>query len=265
MNSTVKVIILVIIILISLGVAGGAFYFYQQEYSRNISLQGKLDELTSKQKVTEGKLLDAQKSIANLEEKLKDTTTQLDTLGLQLQQEKTSKEEALAKMGQMQADFDQQKGLRSDLENKLTKAQDELRTIQAKLGSIESEKAKLEARIKELETKSNVELGKIVVTPEGNQVAPVTTGPQASNPPAPAQNLEGKVLVLNKEYNFVVINLGNKDGVAIGDQFSVYQGNKNIGEVKVEKVQEAMSAAGFVTDSLKNKVKEGDKVVKKTK
>jgi len=262
MDSKAKVIILIVVILISLGMAGGVFYFYQQEHSRNISLQGKLDELTSKQKLTEGKLQEAQKSVATLEDKLKAATDQLNTLTSQLQQEKTSKEDALAKMEQMRTDFNQQKGLRSDLEDKLTKAQDTLKTVQAKLGAIESEKAKLEAKIKELEAKSNVELGKIIVSPEGNQVKAATT---TSSPSAPAQNLEGKVLVLNKEYNFAVINLGSKDGVAIGDQFQVYQGNKTIGDLKIEKVQETMSAAGFVTEALKERIKEGDKVAKKTK
>ena len=61
----------------------------------------------------------------------------------------------------------------------------------------------------------------------------------------------------------MVINLGRKDGAAVGDQFSIYHGNQYIGDVKVEKVQEAMSAAGFVSDEAKNNVKEGDRVIKK--
>ena len=70
---------------------------------------------------------------------------------------------------------------------------------------------------------------------------------------------------MNKEYNFVVISLGSKDGVVINDQFAVYHGDKYVGDVKVEKVQESMSAAGFVAEDIKNKVKEGDKVLKKVK
>ena len=49
----------------------------------------------------------------------------------------------------------------------------------------------------------------------------------------------------------------------MGDVFSVYHGNNYIGDLKVEKLQESMSAAGFVTEDLKNKVQEGDKVSKK--
>ncbi|MDO8662071.1 MAG: hypothetical protein Q7K98_02465 [Candidatus Omnitrophota bacterium] len=263
MDSKAKVIVLIIIILIALGAVGGVAYLYQQEHSRNIDLQSKLDELSTKQKLTEVKLLEAQKSLSALESKLKDATSQIDTLTSQLQQEKTSKEEALAKIDQMKADLDRQKELRSDLENKFSKAQDDVRAIQGKLGKIESEKATLEAKVKDLEAKSNVELGKIVVSPETVQVNPSTATAQVIKPVAPAQKLEGKVLVLNKEYDFAVINLGNKDGIAIGDQFSVYQDNKYLGDLKVEKVQDAMSAAGFLSDEMKKKIKEGDKVVKK--
>jgi hypothetical protein len=102
----------------------------------------------------------------------------------------------------------------------------------------------------------NVELGTIVVSPETAAVSGSTKAPTAK--------LEGKVLVVNKDYNFIVINLGNKDGIAIGNIFSVLRNNKNIGEVKVEKVHESMAAAGFVTDGLKDKVAEGDLVEQKS-
>jgi len=270
MDSRAKIIVLIIAIFISISVAFGAFYLFQREHSRNIVLEATLDELTIKQKASDAKLLEAQKSLSALESKLKDTNSQIDTLNSQLQQEKTAKEEALARIDQMKSDLDQQKESRADLEKKLSKAQDDLRAIQAKLGKIESEKATLESKVKELEAKSDVELGKIVVSPEAAAVVPVAGKPQAAVPVVKKEEpkaaaLEGKVLVLNKEYNFLVINLGNKDGIAVGDEFAVYHGDKYIGNVKAEKVQDAMTAAGFGSDDLKDKVKEGDKVVRKAK
>jgi len=248
MNSKIKLIVLIGVILVSLSIAGGGFYLLQKERVRNVELGNMLDELTVKQKAGEAKLLEAQKSISSLESKLKDTASQIDSLSNQLQQEKTAKEEALTK-----------------IENRLTKAQNDVKNIQAKLGTIETEKAKLESKVKELEAKANVELGKIVVSPESVQVKPpVGAATVVKAVEAKAQSLEGKVLVLNKEYNFVVINLGNKDGIAVGDQFAVYHGDKYIGDVKVEKLQDVMSAAGFASDDVKNKVKEGDKVVRKS-
>ncbi|MDD5155698.1 MAG: hypothetical protein PHF11_04340 [Candidatus Omnitrophica bacterium] len=113
-----------------------------------------------------------------------------------------------------------------------------------------------------------VELGKIVVTPETGK------GPAAPQPAQPATKgnnfaavpaLTGKIIVVNKDYNFVVINLGASDGVSVGEVFSVSRKDKYIGDIKVEKVHDTMSAAGFVSADLKNKFSEGDRVVLKTK
>ena len=72
-------------------------------------------------------------------------------------------------------------------------------------------------------------------------------------------------MVLNKEYNFAVINLGSTDGVNIGDLFSVYHNDKYIGDVKIEKVHDSMSAAGFESTAIKDNISEGDKVTQQIK
>ncbi len=72
-------------------------------------------------------------------------------------------------------------------------------------------------------------------------------------------------MVVNKDYNFVVLNVGGKDGIAVGDVFSLFHNNKPIGDVSVEKVHEAMAAAGFLNTETKDKVSEGDKAVLKGK
>jgi hypothetical protein len=71
--------------------------------------------------------------------------------------------------------------------------------------------------------------------------------------------------VINNDYNFAVINLGSKDGIDIGAVFSVYHDNKYIGDVKVEKVHDSMSAVAFVSAEMKSSVYEGDPVVRKTR
>ena len=77
--------------------------------------------------------------------------------------------------------------------------------------------------------------------------------------------LEGKVLKINRDYNFVVINLGSKDGIREGEIFSTYHNNKYIGNVKVETLHETSAAAGFLSNDIKNNISEGDKVVQKIK
>lgn len=281
MNPKVKVIVLVIAVLASLLLAGTGLYLFQREHIKNIQLEEKLDELSVKQKASEAKFLEAQKVLATLESRLKDASdqivtlnSQIDTLNTQVGQEKANKEEALTKIEQMRSELDQQNELRTAIGTRLSNAQDDISKILSKLKTMKSEKETLELKVKELEAKSHVELGKIVVSPDADQTAAPKEEKDNKTTAAvsPAkevsgikQGIEGKVLVLNKEYNFVVVNLGSKDGIAIGDQFAVYSVDKYVGDVKVEKVQESMSAAGFVVGDIKNKVKEGDKVLKKIK
>jgi hypothetical protein len=250
--------------------AGTGFYLYQKEHSKNIELQEKIEELTIKQKITEAKFLEAQKIISSLEAKIEDSAIQISELSDEIAKEKASKEEALSNLEQIRQEAEEQRAIKDDLENKLSKAQDQVKVIQGKLDAMDSEKKYLETKVKDLEEKSQgVELGKIVVNPEpvkeanvkGKKKAPVKPKKEVVLPAE--KGIEGKVLVVNKEYNFVVINMGSKDGVALGQVYSIYHGNSYVGDVKVEKLHDSMAAAGFASEDIKNKVNEGDKVVRK--
>lgn len=276
------IILLIVLILIFLALASGGFYFFQKERVRNLELQDSMEEIKTKQRITDSKLKESEKQVADLQLKLKEAKTQIDSLTSALNQEKQTRTETQAKLEQLSSDLEQQKELRADLEKRLSQAQDDTRMVQAQLSELTNQKVELEAKVKDLEVKTqNIELGKIVVAPpEAASAASRAKGKKQKSAPAPKQlqvsapkevaapvssSQEGKVLVINKDYNFAVINLGSRDGIEVGTMFSIYRANKYIGDIKVEKVHDAMSAAGFVTDGLKEKVNEGDKVVQKAK
>jgi len=270
-----QIIVFIILILISLSLAGSGFYLLQKERMKNIELQDKVTELTTQQKIAQAKLDESKRIISDLKLTLDENKVQIDGLNTELSQEKASREEALANREQLRTELEQQKSLRSDLENKLNQAQDELRKSQVRLKELDSQRLKLESKIKDLEGETqNIELGNIVVgsdnatlqvggAPAAPAVTPAVSG--KTNAAVAVSGREGKVLVVNKDYNFIVINLGNKDGVGMGDVFSVYHSDKYIGDVKVEKVHDSMAAAGLVSGEAKGKVYEGDKVIQKVK
>jgi len=284
-NVKMRMFILIVLIIISLLLAGGAFYLLQKERAKTLDLQGQLDDLNSKQKMTEMRLEESKKMISTLESKLQDAQAQIDTLTSELQQEKNIKLEALGQIEQLKSELEQQKKLRSNLEKNLSDAQAELKNIQARLKDMEGKKAELEKKIEEFQAKyegerktEGVQLGKIVVGPEGAQIqegpatdmqaqeaAPQTVSGLEQAGALSLGTLEGKVLVVNKDYNFAVINLGSKDGVNIGQVFSVLHNDNFIGDIKIEKVHDSMSAAGFLSADIKDNINEGDKVVLKTK
>ncbi len=267
-RAKVPSIILIVLVLVFLTSTTIGFYLYQQEHLKNIELEERIEELGVKQKIAEAKYLEAEKVLSSLEEKLKESEKQIGELNNALSLEKKNREEVSAEFEQIKVDLEQRKGLMQELEDKLSKAQEKEKIAQSKLTVLSNEKKELEDKLRELQGSSQgVELGKIVVAtepvaPSKPQKVKVKQEKEAEKPAEP-KTLEGKVLVVNKEYNFVVINLGSKEGVSLGDTFTIFKESSPVGDIKVEKLHDSMSAAGFLSEDVKNKVKEGDKVVKK--
>ncbi|MFA5093408.1 MAG: hypothetical protein WC543_05675 [Candidatus Omnitrophota bacterium] len=280
-QGAIKLPILIILIVISLLLAGVAFFLYNSEHALNIKLTQQVSELEDRQRLTEGKLEDAKKQAAELTMKLQESKSKIETLTQELDQKKSELNDTANQLEQSKADLQQQRSLRQDLESKLKAIQDEGKQVKEQISLIQKQKAELEDRIKNIEGGTGVELGKVVVSGEPAIIDKTAKGKvQASNEKIiAAQNLEkegktsqalalgvleGKVMIINKEFNFVVINLGSKDKVVVGDQFRVMRDGKFIGDIKVEKVHEAMSAAGFAPE-VKDLLKENDKIIQKTK
>ncbi|MCK9595134.1 MAG: hypothetical protein PHH68_00560 [Candidatus Omnitrophica bacterium] len=251
------VFILIGLIVISLALAGGTFYSLTQAKKKNFELDQQLQELTAKHNSTLLDLDESRVKISSLQSSVRDAEMRLGTIRGSLDKEKSEKEAALAQLNQIKADLEKEFGVKGELQKKLSDSESALKEMEARvvemdnqLKNLESQKIDLEKKVKNYEAKfGDVALGTIIVNPEA----------KASKKSA-AVKLEGRVLVVNKDYNFAVINLGAKDKLAAGSVFTVFHNNKNIGELKVEKVHEAMSAAGFGSDAVKVKIAEGDRV-----
>ncbi len=275
-NARASTIVLLVLLLLFLFLAGGTFYLFQKEHAKNIDLQAQLEDVTNKQRIAETRLADSERKADKLESDLTINVKKLNELKTDLENEKKLKAEALSQVDQLTTELKKQETAKSDLESRLNQSKAELDKIASELKALDSKKADLEKKVKDMEAQmqqsdtEGVELGTIVVGPES--LAASSSLPESSPsmsagvPAAPASGaLEGKVLVINKDYNFVVINMGANESVELGSIFSVYHNNSYIGDVKVEKVHETMSAAGFTAADMKNKVNEGDKVVQKSK
>jgi chromosome segregation ATPase len=270
---------LIITIAISLALIGSLAFLYNSEIAKNIKLRAQVDELTARERIAEDKLEASKKKVSELTLKLQETKDRITTLTEELDKEKSSRQEAIKELEQVKADMEQQKASRQDIENMLAQAQNAGRRLKEQLKVIEQQRSELEVKIKNLESGAGgVELGKVVVNNEAADSSKVVNNAAANNANAASESvneqaqegssqgkaLEGKVTVVNKEYNFAVINLGQKDGVKVGDQFSVTREGKIIGDLKVEKTHESMSAAGFAAE-LKDTIKENDLVIQKGK
>jgi len=268
-----KVLSIILVILLAVSVIGGVIIYnsYQKERQKVASLQDNLEDLRMRYKLTENKLEDTKKQLAQLENKLEEANNQIEMLNNELSKEKQYKEELSNSLQELKENLKAKEEKETGLQQEIERAQKEIKRLQAKLKNTEEEKTELENKIKNLESmqQEKVELGEIVVeqkTPVAGEIKPATKKEEKTKKLFPNRaSLEGNVLVVNKDYNFVVINLGKQDGVALNDVFSIYRNEKYLGDVKVEKLHDSMCAAGFVSAGLKEKISEGDRAILKTK
>lgn len=87
------------------------------------------------------------------------------------------------------------------------------------------------------------------------KVAPVEV------PHATAQSIAaGNVLLVNRKYNFIVVNLGSRQGLNLNDTLIVQHAGSEIAKVRVEKLYDDYSAAYIVEEQSAHPIGEGDAV-----
>jgi len=79
-------------------------------------------------------------------------------------------------------------------------------------------------------------------------VRPQGTGLALSRQPAAGS--VGQVLAINKEGNFVIINMGEDAGVKVGDMFSVYREGQRIATLEVIRPSKSVTACDIKKQAL---------------
>lgn len=160
---------------------------------------------------------------------------------------------------------------RAELEKKIDGMQDENAGFQRKFGEMEtmlsdrmsqidSLKGKLDvaassgaapAMDAQAPRKAAVELPPIVVRPQTEKASVKQDAPASSIP-------TGKILAINRENSFVVINMGQDTGINAGDAMRVYRDDKEIARLEVIQVRREISACDIKSES--QPIKIGDTV-----
>ena len=192
--------------------------------------------------------------------------------------------------------YDELQNTKSDLEstrNDLAQTRDELSTTKSSLAASQDEVARLNetivakeaevARVEsELETAvadkaaadANIESlnGQIatmqdekrdledkVVTLE--QTIKQIDAASGEGAPMMQKGLSGQIVVVNKDWNFVVLNIGSDEGVVQNGELLVHRADKLVGKVVVSGVSRNLAIAEIVSDWQQAQIREGDSVV----
>ena len=75
--------------------------------------------------------------------------------------------------------------------------------------------------------------------------------------------LEGKILAVNTSWNFVVLSLGDRNGVVNGAEMLIKRGSQLIGKARITSVEPSTSIADIVPNSIRGSVtvQPGDSVI----
>jgi len=209
----------------------------QQQLEYN---QKTFDNITSQlvlEKGTKFKIQDELRPIKNenisLRRQLKKLTNYKINLEGQLQQLKQEKSELQRRLDEIEL----------FLQDRLSRTKET--NIRSKLDTLRS--GGIDTGASGIQRKESIELPPIVVRPQGE-----ISGVGSPQPEAPlveergAQvHAGGSVLGVNKENNFVVINLGRNAGIKAGDIFQVYKESKAIATIEVIQVRESLSACNI--------------------
>jgi septal ring factor EnvC (AmiA/AmiB activator) len=150
----------------------------------------------------------------------------------------------------------------TELQNKNKSLEDRFnemdKQLKEKMVQVESIRKKLEQTKNSanaiIQNGDSVELSPIVIHPQGS----LAMRPQMTAPVTEKGSLVGKVIAVNKENGFVVIDMGSEQGVSMGDTFKVYNNNKVLALLKVIQVRDAISACDIRNET--GVIKEGDTV-----
>ncbi|MBN1794788.1 MAG: hypothetical protein JW844_07490 [Candidatus Omnitrophica bacterium] len=180
----------------------------------------------------------------------------------------------------LRQDLAANKSMMTELEHELSQKDEVIDGLTADLGGWKTEKQSLLDKIKELEEVNGEIAGTLIKLErereeltkqleDAHQKArrsevelPKVVVQSTATPPPPVLPVrKGEILTVNREFDFVIVNLGRDDNVNIGDVFSVQRDGRDIGKVQVEEVHDSVSAASIVAMDRVREFVEGDIVV----
>lgn len=256
------IVLLSVVTVLCGGVAVVAVMLQQQELARRQAKERELTIALGENTELKNEVQSLQQTRMMLEEGLAQSRIELASTQETLTQAQLAREElSHAVEGRQQEitrltkELQQIQSTRQQLEQELGSLRTERQTIQQQLKDLEQAKSALESKVLELSEQQPVQLDSVFV-----KGATSLKGQAPSGPPAQGtvSSTEGQVIVVNREYDFIVMNLGKNQGVSVGQEFRIMRDSQELGRVKVEKLYDELSAATILPDSQKDNIREGD-------
>jgi predicted RNase H-like nuclease (RuvC/YqgF family) len=224
------------------------------------ALQSELSTVKSDLAATQGELTTAQENLAQASKDRDD-----------FQAKATASEKAI---NDAKAQISQMEEQVKEAQDRLTELQGDLEAKDTRIAELEAaqtgavaqttetvDTSEFEARIAEQETLIEKLQGDLSAS--RSQVEELRTREQQRAQQVMRQGLTGRVLAVNTGWNFVVLNLGDRNGVVSNAEMLVKRGDQMIGKIRVTSVEPSSSIADIVVNSVPRglSIQPGDSVI----
>lgn len=244
MEKKIKFIILALLVILA-----AAFLVNLQTYASKKAVERERNDLKRENETLARKIDETVKEKKQLEERIVLLTGDLDKLS----QEKESLERikeglqrryelVVREKGEFTEKINSAKGENETLKQQIKSLSEGKEDLENKLAQLQKEKSSLQQKISQLDkSKESIELSPIVVRSQ-----PQDNSPQEKEA---AAGQAGKILAVNKDNNFVIIDLGEESGVETGKALKVYRQEEPVGAIEVIEVRKNISACDIKNES----------------
>jgi chromosome segregation ATPase len=261
MSKTFKIILILSVVasvvFASMAVIG--FMGKEREYMKRLFVEDKLAITLKDKKNLENELATAKSAkeqseakVVKIEEKFKEFSSQIDDMKQKSEYTAAELDAKKTELAKIKIDLDNERKEKLTISKKLESLQDDYDKAKRESLKLADEKIYLEKKIIDLQDKPSVNLDKIVVNSNED-----TSASQAPT----NQAMQGKVLVVNKEYSFIVTDLGQDKNIQKGVKFDVMDGAKFLGQAEIDKVYDTMSSATILPGAKINDMKKGNVII----
>lgn len=262
MSKTFKIVLVLLVVFSIVSAVAAVFSFVgkEREYMKRLLLEDKLAATLKDKRNLEKDISSSKKEKEDLDAQIKDTEAKLKELISDVDAEKEKSKSALLDLAakedrikELQEDIEKEKKEKLAISKKLEDLEFDYAKATSDVSRLKKEKTELEKRLSDLKERS-VDLDRIVVKPDAKPVPGRLAAPVK-------ELLRGRILVVNKEYTFIVTDLGKDDEVKKGMVFEVKDARESLGKAKVDKVYDTMSSATVLPGSKISRMKKGDLII----
>ncbi len=270
LNNSGKIItvFLVIIAFLLVSMTAVSMFFFQKEIERRKIVEASLNEVQGRASKLEDELKETKKQAFLLEEKNKEADERinslLDELELQEALKAEMKNESASLKDQLQKEIQSKEQVRKELLDDLSKSEQKIVELEAQVKAAVSRQEELKANLQNPAPEAmNEANGNVSVEDAASQASEDGKVQLDKIVVVPNEVPQGRVLSIDTDTEFVIINLGDKDGVKPGDIMTINRGQEYMGDVKVTRVQAEMSAADLIPPLSSKILRKNDQVVLK--